>query len=101
MHPAHHVDEVLERRDVRRASDEAPHVPVVGTSAASAPHEKLREALLYLDDIIAPHAADVNSKYPLLIPLGSRNFSGSLGRLLQRMAWGLRTAKGHSDGCRW
>ena len=47
----------------------APHIPTAGASAVATLNEKLRATLLCLDDIIAPHAMDVYSKYSLPIPV--------------------------------
>ena len=59
------VDEVLEHCQVCGAFEEAPRIPIAGTSAALASNEKLRVDLLFLAGAIALHAANVSSKYPL------------------------------------
>ena len=59
LHLLRHVDEVLERCDVSRSSDRAPHVPIAGTSAVSMSNEKLQVALLFLADIVALRVMDV------------------------------------------
>ena len=73
LHPPHHVEEVLGRREICRASDRAPHVPVAGAPTVSMFHEKLRADVLFLDDIVALHVTDVSSKNSPLIPVRSEN----------------------------
>ena len=67
------VGSVLEQREVRRAFDKEPHAPIAGMSTAATSNEKLQADLLFLDDVIASHAMDVFSEYPLLIPVRTKN----------------------------
>ena len=68
-----HLDGVLGNCEVCRAFDKAPHLPVAGASSVSCFNERAQVDLLFLDDIIAVHAMDVFSKYPLLRPVKSKN----------------------------
>ena len=61
------VGEVSDRCAVCRASDKAPHVPIVGARAVSKFNGNLQ------DGITALHAMDGNSKYSLPVPLLSGN----------------------------
>ena len=47
----------------RRAFNKAPHVPLSGTPAVSAFHEKFQVDSTFLNDLIASHAMDVFSEY--------------------------------------
>ena len=67
-HLANYVDEALECRGTRRALDEAPHVPIVAASPASAFNEKVHAGLLFPGDIIALRAMERFPKYSLLLP---------------------------------
>ena len=99
-HLVMNADEVLGRRDICRAFDKAPHVPIAGTPTLSICSEKLQEDVPFLDDTIASCAIDVSSRYSLLIPVRPEN-SGGLGCLSfssDRRFW---AAKVHSNGRRW
>ena len=67
------VDDVLERGDVCRAFDQAPHVPHAGDSVGSMFNAKAQVDLLFLDDLLASHAMDMFSKIALLPPAPSEN----------------------------
>ena len=67
------VDEVSEQCDVCQDFDNAPLVPIAGASTFAMFNGKLWVDLLFLDDIVAPHAMDVYSKYSFLIPARSKN----------------------------
>ena len=71
-HLATHVDAALGDCDVWRVFDKAPHVPIAGTSTASALNEEVRADPLSLDDITALRAMDMPSKCSLLLPDQSR-----------------------------
>ena len=70
---APYVDEVLEQREIRRAFDQSPHIPIAATSTESMSRGELEADLLILGDAIALRAVDVFSKYSLLIPGRSKN----------------------------
>ena len=72
-HLVDQVGKVLETCDVCRACDKAPHVPIAGTTTASAVNEKVQVDLLFLDDLLVVHAMDIFSKYSLLRPAQSEN----------------------------
>ena len=81
--------EVVEQREVFRSFDKAPRDPIAGTSTAAMFNEKFLADLLVLGDCaaamsmrsycghvhcaIAAHAMGVFSKFPLLIPVRTRN----------------------------
>ena len=71
-----HVDEVRGHRDVGRAFDGAPHVPIVGTSTLSMSNEQVQDDLLFLDNIVALRVVDVPSMYSLFTPARSKNPRG-------------------------
>ena len=48
-----HVNEVASQRDTCKAFEQAPHIPISGTSTVSMFNERLQIDLLFLDDIIA------------------------------------------------
>ena len=73
------VDDVLEHCQVCGAFEEAPRIPIAGTSAALASNEKLRADLFLSDHAIALHAAGVSSKYPLWIPARFKNSKAKRG----------------------
>ena len=63
----------MEHCDVCRAFDEAPHVPIAGTSTVSTFNEKVQVDLLCLDDLILLRAMDMFSKYSLPPPVQPKN----------------------------
>ena len=67
------VSGVLGPCEVCRASEEAPHLPVAGTSAAPPFNEKLQVVLLSVGGVGALHAMDMDS-------LRARAFRESAGR---------------------
>ena len=67
-----YVEAAMEHCEVCRASDEAAHAPISGTSAVSMPNEELQVDLLILDALIASRPMDVVSKYSLLIAASSK-----------------------------
>ena len=78
---ATYVEEVLDKCDVRRAFDQASHVPIAGTPAVAMLNEQLQADLMFLDDIIALHSTDVAPKYSPLIPARPKNPRRGMGRL--------------------
>ena len=46
------IDAALQQRDVRRASDKAPHLRIAGASSASSLNGRLQANLAFLDDAI-------------------------------------------------
>ena len=64
MHFLTCVDEVLEQREVRRASDKAPRAPIAGASTVAMFHEKLQAA---------SRVMDIFSKNPLVVPARTNN----------------------------
>ena len=73
------VADVLEHCQDCGAFEEAPRIPIAGTSAALASNEKLRADLLFSDHAIALHAAGVSSKYPLWVPARFKNSKAKRG----------------------
>ena len=53
--------------DVRTAFDKAPHLPVAGTSPASAFAEEVHVDLLFLDNSVALHAMDPSPRNSILV----------------------------------
>ena len=102
MGSAHCVDEVLEHCYACGAFEEAPRIPIAGTSAALASNEKLRAALLFLAGAIALHAADVSSRcsgaYSSLDPGALKKLECAAGRFPQLANWNFRRAEMHSNG---
>ena len=72
MHLATRADDVSEQREVRRASDRAPQVPIAGTSTVSLSDEKLQADLSFSYDLIDLKAPDVFSENSLPIPVRSK-----------------------------
>ena len=98
MHLVNIANEVSERRDICRASDEAPHVPITGTSAVLMFTEKLQVDSLFLGGLIALRAMDVFSKYPHPRSGAPEKSSGSLGCVLRIADWRFWAARVYSDG---
>ena len=57
------ADAAAGRREVSREADEAPRLPVAGTSVVSSFNEKVYVDLLFLDDVIALSDVGPVSKY--------------------------------------
>ena len=72
MHLRTCVDEVSEQRDICRAVDMAPHVPIAGAAAVSTFYEKLQADLLFPDDLFASNAIVAFPSFPFSFPLGRR-----------------------------
>ena len=88
MHLADFADEVFERCEVCRTAAKAPHVPIVGTSAAPTFNGNLQVDLLSLDDVVALHASDV-SRSTLSGSLRAREILAMFGMLLALLGLGL------------
>ena len=73
MHLLARADEAMAQCEVCQAFEQAPHIPVGGTSTVAMFSEKLRADSPFSDDIIAPHVVDVFSKYSPLIPVRTKN----------------------------
>ena len=71
-HLANFVDGVLELCDVSEASDMAPRDSIAGTSTVSTLNEKVQVEVLFLDDLIAPHARGVFPRNSVLLPVQSK-----------------------------
>ena len=69
---APYADEVLELREIRRASATAQHIPIASTSAASMRNGKVRVDLLFSGDAMALRAVDDFSMRSLSIPVSSK-----------------------------
>ena len=92
------ADEVLVQCDVSRASDEAPHDPVAGTSTAATSDGKLQVDLSLSADIIASRMMVVFFEYSLLIPVRTKNPREARGALLRLADRGFRSSDGHPNG---
>ena len=68
-----HVDDVVSLRDTCKAFEEAPHIPISGTSSVSMFDVRLQMDLLFLGDIVGLQIMDVFSKYPILTHVRSKN----------------------------
>ena len=73
MHLVNYVNGVLERRSICRALENAPHVPIAGTSTVSTLNGELQVNMLFRQDTIALHTMGVCFWYPNLIPVRSQN----------------------------
>ena len=62
LHSATCAGEVFAQRGVCRASDKAPHAPIVRVSTVATFDERLQVDLLFVGDIIASHAMGVSSE---------------------------------------
>ena len=58
---------------MRTASDKAPHLPLAGTSLASASNEKVQVDLVRQDNLIAPHAMDLFRRRSMLVLVTPKN----------------------------
>ena len=99
MHLAPHMDEVFFKQcAVRRAFDEAPHVPIAGTPTVSMFTEKLRVDLFFFRRSYCPECDGCSLQ---VLPFDTRQFeepSASVACLLQFADWGCRPAFGHPHG---
>ena len=68
-----YVDEALDQCVICRVRDEAPHIPIAGTSAVLAFNRKMQVDFVLPNAAIALHAMDFYPNYSPIIPTRSKN----------------------------